>query len=390
MNVRRMLVTMVVLLLAVQVVRNSAVWEFYRLHPEISARFWITHPAVETSLGLAEIGRSSRARSSVAQSTFALIDHAAEGSPLSPEPFLVHGIAAELAGDSKKAEQNFLAAQARDPRSMAAAYFLAQYYLQSGQALAGLQQTALAARLSPNGVSAVAPYVALYARKPENWPQIRSLFKSDPAIVEPALEAIATNSDGVGALLFLADSEHRKPDSRWLPILLQSMIADGQHARAREVWAAIATPGRAPRDLLYDSTFSSPEAPPPFNWKLTASPLGLAERDAHKLHVIFYGEQDGVLASQLLLLPPGSYRFSLTRSRDGLHPELLRWSMRCDKSPNTLASATLEQAARGWSFAIPADCRAQWLELSGQSGDVAQQADVTIGPVTLVLEKDGA
>ena len=41
-------------------------------------------------------------------------------------------------------------------------------------------------------------------------------------------------------------------------------------------------------------------------------------------------------------------------------------------------SAGLDEVSRGWSFTVPSGCAAQWLELSGIAGDVAQQADVTI------------
>jgi hypothetical protein len=46
--------------------------------------------------------------------------------------------------------------------------------------------------------------------------------------------------------------------------------------------------------------------------------------------------------------------------------------------------ADVSQAAtRGLSFQVPANCPAQWLELSGRSGDVAQQSEVTITRLSL-------
>jgi hypothetical protein len=66
------------------------------------------------------------------------------------------------------------------------------------------------------------------------------------------------------------------------------------------------------------------------------------------------------------------------------HPELLRWSVRCDKSREPFASIGIaETAARAWSIAVPENCQAQWLELSGQSGDVALQSDITIHRLSL-------
>jgi hypothetical protein len=103
------------------------------------------------------------------------------------------------------------------------------------------------------------------------------------------------------------------------------------------------------------------------------------------LHVLFYGNQDGVLASQLLQLAPGSYRLKLRGSGVPTHPELLSWSVRCDQSQQPISSIGIgDAAARGWTFQIPPDCPAQWLELSGRSADVSQQADVTIGGLSMV------
>jgi len=389
--VRRLLVLAVALLLAAQVVRNSAVWAFSELFPQTAARLWPTHPAVELSLGLAEIGRDSRERKPIDAATFAIIGDAAQKSPLSPQPFLVHGVQAQLAGNPAAAKAAFLAAQWRDPRSMPAAYFLADYYLRTGQPLEGLRQTALVARLSPRGASSVAPFVALYAQNPSNWPQIRALFQSDPAIEEDVLEALASDPRNADAVLALADAAHRGGASQWVRILLQRLVAAGDYGRARAIWASAAAVPPSAGNLLYDPGFSEPDAPPPFNWSLESSPVGLAERQpGNRLHLIFYGQQDGVLASQLLLLAPGSYRLRMKPGPGPVHGELLGWSVRCDKSSLPISTAGLDAAARGWAFAIPANCPAQWLELSGRSGDIAQQADVTIGGLTLTRDGQGA
>jgi hypothetical protein len=387
--VRQLLVFAIAVLLGAQVIRNAAVRAYSDLLPEKAARLWRNHPAVELSIGLARIGQDSRERKPVAPATFAMIDRGALGAPLSPTPFLVHGVRAQLAGDSVTAQLNFLAAQWRDPRSMPAAYFLADYYLRTGKPLEGLRQTALVARLSPNGVSSVAPFVARYAQERANWPQIRALFRSNPAIEEDVLEALASDPGNADALLALADTGHRTPSSQWLRRLLQSLVENREYGRAHAIWSSLA--GGGPGNLIYDPGFSKSEAPPPFNWMLASSTVGLAERQpGNRLHLIFYGQQDGVLASQLLLLAPGTYRLRMGPASDATHAELLGWSVRCDKSSLRLSTASLDSAARGWTFVIPANCPAQWLELSGSSGDVAQQADVAIGAIDVARENPGA
>jgi hypothetical protein len=385
--VRRLLVVALALLLAVQVVRNAAVAALAQLHPESAAKVWPDHPAVEIALGLARIGRASLERKPIAKDTFAMIDDAAARSPLSPEPFLVRGVQAQSAGDSETARRAFVAAQWRNPRSMPAAYFLATHYFRAGDALGGLQQTAILARLSPNGSQAAAPFVATYAQNRSNWPQIRALFRSQPGLENGVLLALANDARNADTILALADANHRGPDSDWLHLLLSNMIASGDYARAKAIWSS-AGGGHAGSDLVFDPGFSTPAPPPPFNWTFASSTVGLAERQpGNRLHVIFYGNEDGVLAGQLLLLPPGAYQVKMQLVGSVSHPELLRWSVRCDKVQEPIASVDVGQAASsGWSFRIPPNCPAQWLELSGRAGDVAQQSDATITGFGLTRE----
>lgn len=382
---RRFIVIAIALLLAVQVIRNAAVHALATLHPAMAARFWAGHPAVEISLGLAKIGRAAGERRAIDPSIFAMIDDAATKAPLAPEPFLVRGVQARTAGDDELAGRAFVAAQRRDPRSIPTAYFLAEYYLGNGQALEGLEQTALLARLAPGGNRAVVPFIAVYARDPSNWPQIRALFRSQSGLEDAVLLELASDPRNAAAILALAEPRHRKPESKWLATLVSSLVASGQYARAHAIWSSILPVGGDSGDLLYDADFSQAQSPPPFNWILAESGIGLAERQpGGRLHVLFYGNQDGALASELLLLAPGAYQLRMRIAGPPVRPQLLRWSIRCDKSPEIIESVGIDQlASHGWIFEIPSNCPAQWLELSGHSGEVAQESEATIADLDL-------
>jgi len=153
----------------------------------------------------------------------------------------------------------------------------------------------------------------------------------------------------------------------------------------------MAAAGAGSAELLHDANFRDNRSPPPFNWQLTSSTVGLAERQGGRLHVLFYGGEDGTLASQLLLLPPGNYRLSMRLAGDPARAHALTWALWCDKAAQPLASVTLDvAAARGWSFQVPAGCPAQWLKLSGVSADVPQQIDVSIDGLTLRKGLSGA
>lgn len=382
MIVRRILALVIALLVAVQVVRNAAVQDLARDHPDEAAKLWPDHPDVQISRGMTAIAVATRQRHAIDPGVFAAIHRAAARSPLAPEPFLVRGVQAQLSDNPSAAERAFRAAQWRDPRSLPAAYFLATYYLRAGDAEDGLKQIAVLAKLSPGGLGSVAPYVAVYARDRRNWPRIREVFGSQPAMEVPVLTELARIPENADAILALSDGAHRNAKSEWLPVLLQSLVDAGQYERARAIWSNVAHVSPSPG--IYDSDFSPSDAPPPFNWNLASSTLGLAEKErGGRLHVLFYGQEDGVLVRQLLLLAPGSYALSMQVSA-AVHPEALSWSVRCDKSDASIASVALNEIpGRGLRFRVPANCPAQWLELSGSSSDMPQQSDVTISGMNL-------
>jgi hypothetical protein len=378
-------------LVATQVVRNAAVLSLADTKPEAASRFWGSHPAVELSLAMTNIARASHDRRFIPGSAFSLVGDAANKEPLAPEPFLVRGVQAELSGDGTAAQRAFEEAQWRDPRSLPAAYFLADRYFRAGELARGLSEIALLARLSPGGSAALTPYLAEYAKNSANWPSLRELFRAHPDLADPALVALASNIATVPAAIALADPRRRAQDAPWLPALVTTLTGEGQYARAHSIWASMAGARLEQEQLIFDSGFSDKIAPPPFNWALTSSAVGLAERQpGRRLHVIFYGQEDGILASQLLLLPAGEYRLSMRLIGDLARARTLNWSIWCDKAAAPIASVRLDRAGQGWTFMVPAGCPAQWLKLSGSSGDAAQQVDLSIAGLKLEKADPGA
>ena len=147
MAVRAVTAIAAALLIAVQVVRNAAVSALAEAKPAAAAKAWSGHPASELGLAMTEIARSSRSRQPVPQWAFAMVASAADKAPLAPEPFLVRGVQANLAGNAAAAQRDFEAAQWRNPRSLPAAYFLADRYFRARDVTNGLREVAALARL---------------------------------------------------------------------------------------------------------------------------------------------------------------------------------------------------------------------------------------------------
>jgi hypothetical protein len=376
------------LLTGVEIVRNAAVVQYAETKPQLAARIWPSHPASKLWLGLTEIGQSARRRAPVAPSTFDLVWNAARKAPLFPEPFLVRGIQAQLAGNQQVAEQAFLAARLRDGRSIPARYFLAEQYFRRGDAPRGLREIAVLARLVPDGITNLAPYVGSYAKDPRNRAQLRSLFHSDPMLEQAALTTLASDPRNADLILGLATPAKQAP--QWTEMLLRSLIAAGQYGKSQQVWARLAHVAPV-SSSIFDAGFAGSDAPAPFNWTLTSSTVGLAERQpGGRLHVIYYGQDDGLLASQLLLLKPGRYRLAMGISGESSRAGGLSWKLTCADSKAqlfSLALSALKGPGSGVTFDVPADCAAQSLELAGSAPELAQQVDVTISGLSLTREQ---
>ena len=383
--IRGILILISAVFLAVQVVRNAVVAGLATNRPADAAQVWPDHPAVELSLAMTRIAQASRAYRPVPPYALALIHDVAVKEPLAPEPLLARGAEAQLAGDDATAERAFEAAQWRDPRSLPAAYLLADHYFRAGDVQREFREVAVLARLSPHASAAVAPYLTIYAKDPRNWPALRWLFRGNPDLARPVMNALASDAATVRAVLALADPRQKAEDAPWLQPLLTTLTNAGDYAQAYAIWQRMT--GARPSGLIYDSSFTDKVSPPPFNWSLTSSTVGLAEREpGARLHVLFYGQEDGFIATQMLLLAPGHYGLTMQLLGDRARARSLNWSVWCDRSEAPIASVSFDVAAtKGWSFTVPSGCPAQWLKLSGISGDVSQQLDATIA--SLKLEK---
>jgi hypothetical protein len=366
-------------------VRNAVVAQYSQTSPQLALSAWAGHPASELWSGLTAIGVAARERRPVGSATFDLVRDAAIKSPLSPEPFLVRGVQAQLDGNRRVAFEAFSAAKLRDGRSIPARYFLAEQDFRSGDVAGGLRETAVLARMVPHGVDNLAPFIATYARDRRSRPQLLALFRSDPSLEDAALTVLAADPANA-ALIFELATPSREPP-QWSPRLLETLVNAGRYDDARSAWERLAHVRLSDDQLIYDAGFRDRIAPPPFNWSLSSSTIGLAERQTGgRLHLLYYGQEDGVLASQLLVLKPGRYRLSLKASGDLVHGRSVTLAVSCLPANAALLAVPLATSIAGGSFEVPAGCTAQTLRIAGSASDLPQQADVTISALSLVRE----
>lgn len=368
------LVAIASVILAIQVVRTAAVAD--RLaKPGLAAALWPSHPAVLTDRALLAIAKAASVGRGVPDEARADLRRVARAAPLSPDPFLVKAAVAASEGRAAQSERLLLTARGRDPRSRGARYLLAERYLATGRVAAGLMEMHALVGLQTAGSEALGPALVAYARSPGAIPQLRAFFGRYPALEAGILNMLATESANTDLVLALARNV-RTPQPDWRINLLNGLVADKQYARALSVWARLT--GERPVGGLFNPAFVATPAPPPFNWQFPLSVDGVAEPDGKGgLSLLYYGRAKAVLASQLLVLSPGSYRLAMQVGAAG-NDGSVRWTLRCADADRVIAQIPLRPGVAAAAFVVPAGCAAQWLELEGIPAESPRTGELTI------------
>jgi hypothetical protein len=383
---RATIIVALALSIAALVIRVAFVDAYAGSNPARAATVWSSHPSVILTSGLEEVGEAAASARPVNPATVRRMIGVAVAAPLAPEPYLVRSVEARVGGDEPLAYRALLEARKRDPRSIPARYFLADHYVQTGQTRQGLAEIAALTRLVPQSLEPIAPYLATFARGPGAAQQVRALLKEQPLLEPALLNELAANPGDARLALALWNGRTSERDRGWQERLVNTLIEAGRYPEARANWSRF-NPGAKLEGELIDPRFQS-DAGPPFGWVLAAGSAGVAERDGGgRLHVLYYGRDNLVLASQLMMLPPGRHRLSMRVGGASPTAQSLAWKVSCLAPARELATINLGAVKGGAivaDFAVPPDgCQVQRLELAGNSPEFPEQVDLTIAELRL-------
>lgn len=378
----------------IQIVRSAVVSSFVATKPEVAARAWPNHPRVALAMAMSDIGKSAAAGQGASTESVERAMAAARRGPLLIEPLLIKGATTLSQGQPGVAERLFREARRRDPRSAAARYFLAQYYLTAGRPVEGLAEASVLTRFVSGGSTALIPGLVQNARAPGAVTNLRKIFAANSTLGNQVLAELARDASKPNRLIDLAGKDFDLNEAE-VPArqtqLLRSLIERGDYAKAHSLWREISGL-RAGSPGLFNPQFAKIAAPEPFNWTLGSGKFGVAEPAASgKLQVIYYGRDDGQFASQLLLLAPGTYQLRMQVGREGASEEAsgLAWTLTCQLDAKQLLSLAFTKAEGSTGvlagfFTVPPDCPSQQLVLSGTSREFAESEQVTISNLQLV------
>lgn len=174
--------------------------------------------------------------------------------------------------------------------------------------------------------------------------------------------------------------------------LIRQFISRGDYDGAYIAWVNFLPPSALTKvTTVYDGGFAGLPGPQPFNWSFADSDAASVGIDrGHGLHIEYPGSQSVRLASQTVLLKPGTYRFDYTAEGSGEAADggAIGWHLTClpdNKSILDLpvAGLTDRPARRATGFTVPAGCNAQLLSLDAALGTFPQSRSLTIAQVAI-------
>lgn len=367
-------------------VRAATVEMLGRRNPATAAAFAPRDPRVV--MGTANLEFRVR-QGIVTPGTSAQVVAALQRAPLAYDPFFFAGLAALVRGDEAAAQRMIAEARARNPRSRMARLIYLDQSLRTGRVAEAAVEIAAISRLVPETSRLLIPELARYASDPKTAPALIDALRPDPKLRNAVLEHMAEKSADTDAILRLAASGPPPADLKgtpeWQNRLLAKLVDKGEIARARTLWAQFSGAAPPPPGAVYDGAFRGAPGAAPFNWRFSETAAGVAERTkAPALQVEYYGRADGELASQLLQLAPGRHLLSFVAS--GNTPAsggTLAWTITCIGGNAPIWSLPIKQLTYspkrlGASFAVPPNCPAQWLRLTGTSAEFPAAHSVTI------------
>jgi tetratricopeptide (TPR) repeat protein len=379
------IIALLALMLAAEVARLTLASGWAEEDPNLAERLAPHSADTAAALAMAGVGRAAVNGADPDAATMRRLQSLSALGPLRTEPYLVQGALAERAGDLARAEALLRKARSLDPRSLPARYLLSDVWLRQGKVLPALSEMARLVRLTPAISVQLIPALAEYAQTPGARQQLGTILATNPKLRTPLLAVLASNPDNADLMVALAGPDARsdaKEAMQWKSRLLRGLAERGDYHKAHRIWNIFMGKPPASSELLANGDFRKVSSPAPFGWTYSSGGAGLAEPQDGTLRVLYYGRDNATLASQLLLLGPGTYTF-VAPTNGTLQPATLHWRLTCTGARDPLFELDLTARPPGARFTVPSDCQAQRLELLGTGSESPQDADVQIGPAKI-------
>ena len=313
-----------------------------------------------------------------------LAQRALLSSPIDARALIVLGLIAEKEGDQGRADRLMRLAGTRTWRDMVNQACLLKRDIQVGEFENSLSHIDAILRINPDFLDQMTPLISAFTVDQRSFEALEHFLGEGPPWRAAFLDRLSRQAADPERLVQLYGSlkaSAHPPDPTELSPYLDRQIKDGRLMEAYQTWQETLAPAqRLKGGFPYNGDFTAPIDGLPFNWILRpahgmdikivgAAPQG----EGRALQIQFSGTRVGPFTvEQLMLLPPGEYRFTGQVRAEGLRTTRgLGWRVSCvgTAPTNVLAMTELVASPMPWSpFSVDfkvedAGCRGQWVIL---------------------------
>ena len=322
----------------------------------------------------------------VTSSEIALAEKAAQTSlkeaPMSAAALNAVAVANQLKGDAARTLSLMNLAGRRNQRDRATNLWLFNENLRVGRYPEAFLRADLILRRHPDDRTTIYQTLASVLDRPGAMAALLETLKQGPDWRQDFLRTLNDQGDpgglGLKIIMALRASSH-PPMANEVQPLVTGLTNQGQFQQAHQVWLTMnQTDPNA--TAIFDGGFELPRRVPPFDWRfvqsagVSASVEPIEGAAGHALYAEYPTGAQAVLAEQMLVLAPGSYRFSGRAKIDRAPGDAaMKWTISCAPAGAPIATAPQAGGASWRGFTtdvqIPSQgCPAQWLRLVGMIG----------------------
>lgn len=341
------------------------------------------------------------------------IGTAIEREPLSAHALRLLGQVATTSGDDATALKAMSAAAHISLHEDTASYWLMRKSGEAGDYQTAVDYADALLRTTPALAPYVVPVLAHFAEDKRAFDAVKSALRADPpwraAFFERLPQSVSDARTPLQVMLALR-SDPAPPTIADITPYIQQLVGHGYYRLAYYTWLQFLPPDDLRRAaLLFDGDFDKNPSGLPFDWTIqsgTGVTVDFVPRPGkpgrRALLVDFqFGRVDFKGVSELVMLPPGSYRFSGEFKSQLVGPRGMKWRVVCaNTNSNPIGeSAMINGMTKDWTglafdFTVPEkDCPAQYVRLNLDTRMASEQlvsGSVLFGDLKLIRSDKSA
>lgn len=388
-NQRALVVVPLTLLLLWFVAAVTVEGVFARSRPDLALAF--RGVSADANARLAGAGFGDKMSPETLSSARARAEAALAREPVNVAAARTLGIVAGASNDLPKADRLMAYAQTLSRRDVATQLFLIETAVRRDDINQALVHYDRALRTSNRSHELLFPVLMSAANEEVVRGPLMRLLAQRPPWWRPFLQRLSDSGSNARTLYLLSRSvglERIEPEERWrLQIAIRRLVDLKDYAAAQDLFSRAQSDPAVRRLLVQDGHFEGGSGLEPFDWSLHDEPDLSAVRQQREqqgagnaLYLTAQNGRGGDVASQLLVLRPGTYRFAALVGSVGSDPASApQLIIKCASGPIEYVRKPFPAAPDGgrrWeqSFTVPGDCPAQslGLRLSSSEGVASQ------------------